>query len=250
MNTQWLQWFVLLLFAHLMGDFVLQFNFIQRRKIRWQWNMVHSLMIAALAYLLVADWTLWLFPLVIFVSHMLIDLVKINLKSRPSWVFLVDQLMHWAVLAVLAAIAVNRGLSLPAWLEWQAPLPWIVMVFAVGLILLVPCGGYLIGAFVQPYQEQIEKHYKTLKKTPLRGLKDGGRIIGMLERVLILLFVMVGQYAGIGFLVAAKSIFRFGEFKESENRMEAEYIIIGTFASFLFSILISLGVKSLIGLGG
>jgi hypothetical protein len=85
------------------------------------------------------------------------------------------------------------------------------------------------------------------KEKPIEGLANGGKIIGWLERALILIFVLANQFAGIGFLVAAKSIFRFGEFKESENRKEAEYIIIGTFASFLYAILIILILKWTMG---
>ncbi|NMC17658.1 MAG: hypothetical protein GYA38_04580 [Chloroflexi bacterium] len=75
---------------------------------------------------------------------------------------------------------------------------------------------------------------------PVSGLKEGGRYIGYLERLLIFVFILSGQFAGVGFLITAKSILRFGELKDSENRKQAEYIIIGTFASFLYAILISL----------
>ena len=51
-----------------------------------------------------------------------------------------------------------------------------------------------------------------------------GQYIGQLERTLIFLFVLIGQPTGVGFLVAAKSVFRFGDLKEHEDRMEAEYI--------------------------
>ena len=67
----------------------------------------------------------------------------------------------------------------------------------------------------------------------------GGRVIGYLERALIYLFIMANQPSGIGFLIAAKSILRFGELTEPTKRMQAEYIIIGTLASFLFGIGIS-----------
>jgi len=53
---------------------------------------------------------------------------------------------------------------------------------------------------------------------------------------LIFLFVSLGQPASIGFLVAAKSIFRFGELKDRGNRMEAEYITIGSLMSFGWAI--------------
>jgi hypothetical protein len=81
--------------------------------------------------------------------------------------------------------------------------------------------------------------------TPVKGLKEGGKLIGYLERLLILAFVLVNQFAGIGFLVAAKSIFRFSEIKENNDRKEAEYIIIGTFASFLYAIIISWAASSI-----
>jgi hypothetical protein len=72
-----------------------------------------------------------------------------------------------------------------------------------------------------------------------RGFVDGGRIIGQLERAMIYLFVLVGQPAAIGFLIAAKSVFRFGELSDRANRMEAEYILIGTLYSFLFGTLVA-----------
>ena len=53
-----------------------------------------------------------------------------------------------------------------------------------------------------------------------------------MERTLILLFILSGQPAGVGFLVTAKSVFHFGDLKDHEDRMEAEYIIIGTMLSF------------------
>ena len=65
-------------------------------------------------------------------------------------------------------------------------------------------------------------------------IKEGGKIIGYLERSLIFLFILVDYPAGIGFLIAAKSIFRFGELTSPDRRKQAEYIIIGTLLSILF----------------
>ena len=60
---------------------------------------------------------------------------------------------------------------------------------------------------------------------------------------------MGGQPAGVGFLVAAKSIFRFGELKEHHNRLEAEYITIGTLMSFAWGLAVVMGVEWLMALG-
>ena len=54
-----------------------------------------------------------------------------------------------------------------------------------------------------------------------------------------MLFLLINQPTGIGFLIAAKSILRFGEIKNASERRVAEYIIIGTFLSFGCALLIS-----------
>ena len=76
-----------------------------------------------------------------------------------------------------------------------------------------------------------------------RCFPNGGRIIGQLERFLIYLFVLSGQPTGVGFLVAAKSVFRFGELSEHHNRLEAEYITIGTLLSFGWGLGVSILAK-------
>ena len=55
-------------------------------------------------------------------------------------------------------------------------------------------------------------------------------MIGLLERGLIFALVLLGQPEGVGLLIAAKSILRFGAVKD--DRALSEYVIIGTLASF------------------
>jgi hypothetical protein len=128
------------------------------------------------------------------------------------------------------------------------PAIWKVLIIMLGAVLITLPVGALIDWLLKPFQKQMNKRFRPNSLRPVSGLKEGGRIIGYLERLLIYVFILSGQFAGVGFLVAAKSIFRFGELKESENRKQAEYIIIGTFTSFLLAILVSLGVQALLGL--
>lgn len=67
-----------------------------------------------------------------------------------------------------------------------------------------------------------------------------GRIIGLLERIFIFLFVLLQQYAAIGFILAAKGVARFQDFK---SRTFAEYVLIGTLLSALLAMLIAFGIK-------
>lgn len=95
---------------------------------------------------------------------------------------------------------------------------------------------------VAPLLNQINSQ----EQLPVRGLNNGGVWIGSLERILIFIMLLMNIPTAVGFLIAAKSILRFGELKESQNRMEAEYIIIGTFLSFIWGLIISYGVLELL----
>ena len=72
------------------------------------------------------------------------------------------------------------------------------------------------------------------KEIQNEGLIDAGKWVGQIERILILTFVIVNKFEAIGFLIAAKSIFRFSDI--NKDRKEAEYILIGTLLSFALSI--------------
>ena len=81
-----------------------------------------------------------------------------------------------------------------------------------------------------------------------QGLPNAGKWIGYLERILILTFIFTDNIEGIGFLLAAKSVFRFGELNKAKDIKITEYVLIGTFASFTIAILIGFGINWLIGM--
>ena len=83
------------------------------------------------------------------------------------------------------------------------------------------------------------------ESTYVSGLVAGGELIGYLERLLILTFTLVGSYAAVGFVLAAKSIFRFGELNQSANRSMTEYVLIGS----LLSVVITTLIGALVSLG-
>ncbi len=60
-----------------------------------------------------------------------------------------------------------------------------------------------------------------------------GRLIGNLERILLVILVAFGNYEALGFLVAAKGLIRS---KELEDRNWAEYFLVGTLASVLVAV--------------
>ncbi|WP_421920413.1 DUF3307 domain-containing protein [Marinifilum sp.] len=79
-----------------------------------------------------------------------------------------------------------------------------------------------------------------------QGLENAGKWIGIVERIMILTFVLINQFAAIGFMLAAKSVLRFGDLKDGNDQKKTEYIIIGTFLSFMLSIFTGIVIKYLI----
>ena len=64
----------------------------------------------------------------------------------------------------------------------------------------------------------------------------------ILERLLIFLLVLIGQWEAIGLLVAAKSIIRL---KDGDQKM-SEYVLIGTLISISVAVLTGFIVSKLI----
>ena len=76
--------------------------------------------------------------------------------------------------------------------------------------------------------------------TATRAPANAGRYIGWLELALTFGFIVAKQPEGVGFLLAAKSVLRIGDLKDEHDRSHAEYIIIGTFLSFGWGLLIAM----------
>jgi len=70
-------------------------------------------------------------------------------------------------------------------------------------------------------------------------MPNAGRIIGYLERALILSFLIVDQPTLIGFVLTIKAIYRYGDIQgDCNTKMRiSEYFIIGTLASVLMALL-------------
>lgn len=229
-----LETFLPLLTGHLLGDFVFQTGWIAGNKRRIGVLVFHAFIVALCSFLLLGSFH-WQILALVFLTHFVVDTAKSFLSTDALPSFLTDQGIHFAVLIVL-------GLVFPSTAErswWTTILNGVqhswyfaALSFVSGVILAVPAGGFLVGKATRPFMQEIGT-------SELEGLQRGGLYIGWLERALVLLFLLIGQPSGIGFLVAAKSILRFGEIKDAGQRKIAEYIIIGTFLSFGWAILIS-----------
>lgn len=119
--------------------------------------------------------------------------------------------------------------------NWQS-----FVIITTAVLFLLNESNYLIRFLFELFE--LTPFIKDSGNTAELDTKEynAGRIIGMLERILIFIFLIADQYAAIGFIIAAKG---FTRFKELEDRNFAEYVLIGTFLSALSAIIIALLVK-------
>lgn len=218
--------------AHLLADFVFQTDWMVARKRQPGVFALHIAVVVALTAALAG--TLSPVPLLIIaVAHAGLDLFKQSQNARGLTVFAIDQAGHFLSILMVAALfpglfAAGLWGSPPDWLPAQsfggAAYLWALILIS-GFIVTVRVGGFVVDLFIKRFG------YTPNPDDP--GLADGGYYIGLLERTVVFLLVIANQIGGIGFLVAAKSVLRFGI---SQERKTSEYVIIGTLASFAWAL--------------
>lgn len=225
---------VKLLAVHLICDFVLQTDAFceQKNQINakgiW-FQLMHALLHAMVAYVFIAKWSLWWVIVVVFCSHFVIDFLKSVVKRPDSvMVFVIDQLLHLMVVSLLSYYVVeNQVIS-----SERFPI-WIIVS---GYMILLKPTSILISLFCKKWNFVADD----------MSLPMAGRWIGYFERILVMTFILLGSYEAIGFLMAAKSIFRFGELKDKNEIKRTEYVLLGTLMSFTIAVVVALGVKLLL----
>lgn len=255
--------FIALLFAHTLADFAFQTNWIATNKRNPLALGLHT----ATVYVTAVAATGSFHPALIALAlvHALIDIGKLGMtaiwKSSPGLApFLIDQALHLISLIAFAFWLSDlwaHGLWAPGatvfgggtgifgtgfWAQGTAlPVTHLpaVMVLLTGFLLATRAGGFAVGLLMEPFSPHLGKG------DAAKSLPGAGRVIGHLERGLIFALVLFGQAQGVGLLIAAKSILRFGAVKD--DRRLSEYVIIGTLASFGWALVTA--YATLLGLG-
>ncbi|WP_299061115.1 DUF3307 domain-containing protein [uncultured Polaribacter sp.] len=227
--------FLKFLLAHILGDFVLQSNKWvkdkEEKKIKSSKLYLH-ISIHALLLLILLEFklnTYWLGLLVIVSIHFIIDLLKLyfqNDKTKRNW-FFIDQLLHIIVLLLTTSIYQSLHIDFAKIFTQQN------LLLIVALFLVTNVSGVIIKVFITQWSPETKINNDD-------SLAKAGRYIGILERLFVFIFILTNHWEAIGFLLAAKSVFRFGDLTSSKDRKLTEYILIGTLLSFGFAIIIGI----------
>jgi hypothetical protein len=231
--------FIKLLLAHLLGDFLLQPNSWvadkERRKHRSIYLYAHTLLHGIIAWMIIGTIEFGWYALLLTVAHGIIDLLKLQLQkesTKRAW-FLLDQLLHVMVLGLITILYNDTTLKI-------SDIDQHVWVIITSVVLLTSPSSILIKTVISiwtPNQNDTKE-----------DLQNAGKYIGILERLFVFCFIVIGQFSAIGFLMAAKSIFRFGDLTQAKDRKLTEYVLIGTLLSFGIAILTGLLAKHLLSI--
>lgn len=243
-----------LLCGHFLGDFVLQTDrMVKLKNTHLKWMLSHGLQVALITWILLGNFSAWWIVGIVFFLHLLTDYTKKILShespdnnecldGRNFGLFIGDQCFHIVLLIILWYCLRKYNIAAVQENSWELLLS---SQHKKGLLLLTGLAVGISGVGVV-LKYQMSEFSQKIEAQDREGLPKGGKTIGTLERLLVFMFVLVGKPEGVGFVIAAKSVFRIGQLTNKKEKDHAEYIMIGTLRSFAYALLIAFITKWLI----
>jgi uncharacterized protein DUF3307 len=223
--------------AHLIGDFLLQPGSWVKAKedkklLAWQ-LYIHSMLHGLLVLLLIWDIGFWIWALLLAFVHLIIDSFKILVQKNNTKriFFFIDQLLHFISIYLIWMWFEKQFISF-SFLKDEK----IIFLITLIIFLTAPV-SVMVKIFISKWTPDTDSG------DDATSLQSAGKYIGILERLLVFIFMIANEWQAVGFLIAAKSVFRFGNLQESKDRKLTEYILIGTLVSFGIAIIAGMGYR-------
>lgn len=248
-----IQIFLVLIFCHLVCDFIFQSKKIVSIRVSsnikksFKGNFIHSLthfifslvmviIFYKIKYIFLDENSLYTICFLIALIHFSIDVGKSVILNKyiccknSIQIFLIDQGLHFISILFLCIYFTDIDLVESSHLLLLDKIFIALIMFTMGTFV----AGIFLKMFIEyffPKNFYIDD-FNIFKES--RGAKDGGHIIGILERIFIMISITIGHPEMAGFVLTAKSIARF---KKLDDANFAEIFIIGTFISFIIAII-------------
>ncbi|MGO4709537.1 DUF3307 domain-containing protein [Chryseobacterium sp. 2TAF14] len=229
--------FIQLILAHLLGDFILQPNSWvadkETHKLKSPYLYYHILIHTVLSLIFLWDLKLWWVAVLVGVSHFIIDAIKLtfqNNQTKKRW-FFIDQALHVAVIGGISLCFNEFNFEFFKNQEF-------LKILMAALFLTTPASIFikiLLSSWTPVTEEE--------SSVQTESLSSAGKYIGILERLLVFTFIVVDHWEGVGFMIAAKSVFRFSDLAQAKQRKLTEYVLIGTLLSFGIAVLAGILTK-------
>ena len=219
-----------LLLAHIIGDFYLQpKNWVKEKetkKLKSGKLYLHVLIHILITLVILWNLKYWWIIVVIGITHFIIDATKLIIQKKKTkrFLFFIDQLLHILIIIGCYFYA-SKNISFTTITLSENT----VLLITCLLFLIIPVSIIMKTIFLKWNISELIKNNESLE--------DAGKYIGILERILVFIFIILNHWEAVVFLITAKSVFRFGDLKESKDRQLTEYILIGTLISFGIAII-------------
>ncbi|GAM14032.1 DUF3307 domain-containing protein [Mesobacillus selenatarsenatis] len=207
----------------------------------------------------------------------LVDQFTVRENLNKLWFFVLDQLLHLFMLLIALQLFYQKSLvsNVDRFIQLlfeegrQLGASSTILVIVIILILGTTVSGHIIRILLGSLPGQLltfEGKYtfkNELKETAYpqasngqRGLSEQysymifnkhdmsrGKLIGYIERLLVILLTYYSSYPAIAFIVTAKSIARF---KQMDDRDWAEYFLLGTLTSMFIGIMFGILLREIL----
>ncbi len=242
---------LLLLSAHFIADFYIQpINYTENSKTKALqnkkfWQQYGLQMVLFVGVIIAAELTILTSILAILVIAILqlLSLLRsyyqpINLAS-----FLLEQCIKIIILTMLWAYIIDISVA-EAMMFLERIITAKNTLIALSYLLVCKPASLIISLALKKHTDDLARvnednvEQLTSNKSENIGLLSAGAWIGYIERCLAISFIFMGQFAGIGFLVATKTIFRFGDLTKNKDMKLTEYMMLGTLLSYAIAIFV------------
>lgn len=241
------KYMIIFLLGHILGDFYFQSEKIAKNKDKkYKWILIHGLIYyISIIIVCIPIMNYEFFKMISYISftHFVIDSLKFKFistckKFDSKKIFILDQSLHIFIIFIIAIISTKFNIPITT-------KNIITDFFVIINIQIYDFYKWLLAILIieKPANIFIKKttiNYKpkTTDKKQSKKNNHMGKIIGSLERFIILILLSLNQYSAIGFVLTAKSIARYD--KIAKDKDFAEYYLLGTLSSTLIVIICSL----------
>ena len=227
----YIQLIILQFIAHLLTDFTFQPDKKAREKnengfkskfLKW-----HILIAFGLSFLLSFQLTFVFAAVIIALTHWAVDGIKIyilNSKILSKYAFFIDQFLHLFFIVTIVFLF-DKYFDLNPIFNISFNTKYLLII--AGVIFCTKPANIIVKEIFSVFEIFI---------TEKDDLPNAGKLIGILERLLVVTFILLNQFEAVGFLIASKSILRY---KEDET-LKTEYVLIGTMLSFGLAIAVGI----------
>lgn len=238
--------FLLLQFlGHILADYFFQTNKMANEKnekgFKSKYLAIHILIVFACSWLLSFQIKFFVGAAAIAIIHYFIDGIKAIANKKPQfakYAFFVDQGLHLLTLLLVSFIFQKyHGFQM----TYDPGIPAAYIAIGIAYLCCLKPANIVIKEVFRSSEIDvaIAKQIEADQLDPDDELPNAGKLIGILERILALTFIIANHFEAVGFLIAAKSILRY---KDTET-LKTEYVLIGTMLSFGIAVLLGIIVS-------